>query len=67
MFLEVSRNGRIEKLSNVELIGNQIKIILPDGLDLIGSDITYNWSNDPQVLITDDDGRAAAPFKLKIS
>lgn len=67
IFFEISRNGRIEKLSNVELLGNQIKIILPDGLELIGSDITYNWSNDPQVLITDDDGRAAAPFKLKIN
>lgn len=67
VFLEVFRNGRIEKLSNVELIGNQIKIILPAGLELIGSDITYNWSNNPQVLITDDIDHAAAPFKLKIS
>lgn len=67
IFFEISRNGRIEKLSNVELLGNQIKIILPNGLELIGSDIIYNWSNDPQVLITDDDSRAAAPFKLKIS
>lgn len=67
IFFEIFRNGRIYKLSNAELIDNQIKIIVPDGLDLISSDITYNWSNDPQVLITDNIGHAAAPFKLKIN
>ncbi len=66
-YFEIIEGGQTAKMKDYKLVGNTIKIRLPSAFALSSeSRVRYNWNNTPKPFIRNENGKAAAPFELKI-